>query len=217
MPLTKTLDIPSLHPTGKGYRVVFETQKSSAQKNAIPKGDWKCFEDLYVKIQENPKKHIESLKQFYNRYPEVSEVANLLAFALLKTKKRKEAEALIEKTYLKHPDTLTACINYADQVLRLGKKEKIPEIFKGCFDLNALYPDRECFYYAEFRGFMTVMGFYHLEIGEKEKAEDYYQMAFQVDPLHPSVAALERSLSKTFLLKKCLKALQNLARISKNP
>jgi tetratricopeptide (TPR) repeat protein len=183
----------------------------------IPRGDWKHFEDLYVKIQEEPKKNIESLKQFYDRYPEVPEVANLLAFALLKTKKRKKAEALIEKTYLKHPDTLTARINYADQCLRLGLKEKIPEIFNQCFDLNTLYPDREYFYYSEFRGFMTVMGFYHLEIEKKEKAEEYYQLAFQVDPLHPSVAALERNLSKTFLIKKCLKALQNLARISKNP
>jgi len=56
-----------------------------------------------------------------------------------------------------------------------------------------------------------------LEIGEKEKAEEYYQLAFQVDPLHPSVAALEKKLSKTSFLKKIFRTLQKLAPISKNP
>ena len=86
---TKTLYIPPLHPSGKGYRIIFETHKSSPHKNAVPEEDWKHFENLYVNIQEEPKKHIESLKQFYDQYPDVPEVANLLAFALLKTKKRK--------------------------------------------------------------------------------------------------------------------------------
>jgi tetratricopeptide (TPR) repeat protein len=213
MDKVKFLDIPPLHPNNKGYRVVFEKQD---ENSGLEKKEQKLLEDLYVKIQEAPQKHLEALIQFCERHPKIPEADNLLTFAYLRLKKRKEAEKLIEKTYLKHPDYLIARINYADQVLRLKKKELIPTIFQGCFELNFLYPERETFHYSEFRGFMTVMGFYHLEIGEKERAEEYYQLAFQVDPLHPSVAALEKRLAKRSLFKKIFQTLQKLARISKN-
>jgi tetratricopeptide (TPR) repeat protein len=213
MNTTKFLDIPSLHPNHKGYRVVFEKQDENP---GLEKKERKIFEELYVNIQEDPQKHLDALIQFCRQHPTIPEAANLLTFAFLKLKKRKEAEELIEKAYLKHPDYLIARINYADQVLRLKKKELIPAIFNGCYDLHVLYPEKKTFHYSEFRGFMTVMGFYHLEIGEKEKAEEYYQLAFQVDPLHPAVAALEKQLSKTSCLRKIFQTLQKLACISRN-
>lgn len=206
------LDIPSLHPEGKGYRVIFEKKEKHLN---LQKGEQKFFEDLHVNIQEDPQKHLDVLIEFYKQHPDIPEIANLLTFAYLRLKKRKEAETLIEKSYFAHPNYLIARINYADQALRLKKKELIPKIFEGCFDLHRLYPKRETFHYAEFRGFMTLMGFYHLEIGRKEKAEEYYQLAFQVDPLHPSVAALEKKLSKISLLKKIFLTVQKLALISK--
>ena len=178
----------------------------------------KCsFGTLYDKVQEDARKHVEALKQLYDRCPGVPEIANLLTFAYLRLRKTKQVEELIERTWKNCPDNLIARINYADLALRQRKKDAIPEIFKNCFNLNQLYPQRDAFHYGEFRGFMTVMGFYHLENEEREKAEECYQLAFQVDPLHPSVAALEKKLSNTSLLKKCLKTLQRLARISKNP
>lgn len=217
MSKTKTLEIPCFSPGIADYRIVFEKQECSVEKENLPQAEQKLFEDLYVQIQEDPQKHIEALTQLHYRQSQVPEIANLLTYAYLRLKKKKETEELIEKTYREHPDYLIAKINYADQCLRLGKFEQVPEIFNGIFELNALYPHRENFHYAEFRGFQVVMGFYHLEVGEKEKAEEYYQLAFQVDPLHPSVSALERKLSKTSLIKKCLLTLQKLARISKKP
>lgn len=199
------LEIPSYDHHGKGYRIVFEKEVAHSPKQ---------FEDLYEKIQDCPQKHIEKLECFYKDNP-LPEVANLLAFAYLRLKRKAEAESLIEKTYRDYPEYLIARINYADQLLRLGKKEQVPSIFNDCFDLNALYPHRDHFHFAEFRGFMTLMGFYHLEVGEREKAEEFYQLAFQVDPLHPSVAALEKRILKTSLIKKIIKTLQKLASISK--
>ncbi|MBS0604535.1 MAG: hypothetical protein JSS60_05795 [Verrucomicrobia bacterium] len=196
MSKTNVLEIPSLHPHLKGYRIVFEKQKSSPEKEALPKEEKKLFDELYYKVQEEPKKHIDQLLELDARCPRIPEIANLLAFAYLKTSKGKEAEALIEKTWREHPDYLIARINYGEQVLRKGKKEMLPVIFNHCFDLNTLYPDRDSFHYAEFRGFMALMGFYYLKNREKEKAEECYQLAFQVDPLHPSVTALEKELSK---------------------
>ena len=208
------LEIPPLTPHGKGYRITFEKQDASAQKKALCKEDAAQLSALYEQIQEDPKTHSEKLQQLSLRCGSVPEIDNLLAFALLKTGKRKEAELLIEKTWEKHPDYLIGQINYADQALRLGKKERVPAIFKECFDLSRLYPERETFHFSEFRGFMVVMGFYHLATLQKEKAEEYYQLAFQVDPLHPSVSALEKALSRRSFLKEIFARIQALFRIS---
>ncbi len=211
--MSKILEIPSVF-SRTHYRIVFEKQASSQEKNALSFEEQKLFEELYIQVQENPVTSLKSLIQFYEQQPQVPEIANLLAYAYLRVKKRKEAEVLIEKTYLDHPEYLIARVNFADQCLRLKKLQRIPEIFKGCFELQALYPQQKIFHYAEFRGFQVVLGFYHLEIGQRDKAEEHYQLAFQVDPLHPSVAALEKKLLKTSLLKKCLQTLQKLAGIS---
>jgi tetratricopeptide (TPR) repeat protein len=217
MTKNKVLEIPSLLPHLPDYRIVFEKQESSAQRQTLSSEQEQLFTSLYTQVQEDAAKHIGALVTLYKQAPHVPEIANLLTYAYLRLKNKREAEELIEKTYRDHPDYLLAKINYADQCLRLSKPGMIPEIFQGKWELAALYPERKHFHYTEFRGFQVVMGFYYLEMGEKNKAIECYELAFQVDPLHPSVTALERKLFKTSLLKKCFKVLQRLAGISKNP
>ena len=212
MSRSQILEIPPLTPHGKGYRITFEKQDASKEKKALSKKDADLLSSLYVQVQEDPKTHIGKLEQLSARCGAVPEIANLLAFALLQTGKRKEAELLIEKTWAEHPDYLIGKINYADQALRQGKKERVASIFSECFDLGRLYPERDTFHFSEFRGFMVVMGFYHLAIGEKEKAEEYYQLAFQVDPLHPSISTLEKALSRRSILKEILGRIRALFR-----
>lgn len=214
------LEIPSLHPYGKAYRISFEKKEPSLEYQMLSKEDVKRFEELYVKVQEKPKKNIKSLRQLSKDFPDVPEITNLLTYAYLRLKKKKDAERLVESAWKTHPNHFSARINYADQAIRLRRKELIPIIFEGCMDLHAHNPQKECFHYSEFRGFMVVMGFYHLSNNEKEKAEECYQLAFQVDPLHSSVAALEKKISNEKnprLLKKCFQMILKLARISKNP
>ena len=206
----KILDIPPLRPQHKGYRIAFEKHMDSSRIDQLIESEKKLFEKFY----ENPQKHCDELSALHKRNPHVPEIANLLAFTYLKLQKKKEAEALIEQTYRNSPDYLIGRINFADQCLRCGNINQIPFIFEGNDDLNALYPERESFYFAEFRGFSVVMGFYYAAIGNREKAEEFYQLAFQVDPLHPSVTALEKKLYPS-MLKKWLDSLQKLAGISK--
>lgn len=200
------LEIPPTHAYGKAYRLTFEKLPPSPQYQMLPKEGVQRFEELYTKVQERPKKNIKSLKQLLKDFPDVPEITNLLTFAYLKAKNKREAERLIEAAWRAHPNHFSARINYADQAIRLGKKESVLSIFEGCLDLHALYPSRTSFHYTEFRGFTVVMGFYHLACEELEKAEECYQLAFQADPLHPSVAALEKKIAKAknpSFLKKC--------------
>ncbi len=219
--MKRFLDIPSLYPHKKGYRITFDALESSPEYKTLSKEGLKTFEELYCNVQKRPKKHFKALKQLSEAFPHVPEIANLLTFAYLKLKKQKKAEALIEQTYHEHPHHLSARINYADLVVRRKKIQLVPDIIP----LNTLNEQRESFHYTEFRGLMVVMGFYYLATEECEKAQECYELAFQVDPLHPSVATLEKKLQKNaanrikwvVLLKKCVKSIQNLACISKNP
>ena len=190
------LYIPSLSPYAKGYHIYFEKEEKGALQG-LPKKEWPRLEQLYEKIQQNPKRSLKELLELHRQFPQVFEIVNLLTFAYLKLKKKRAAEKLIAQAYFDFPDSLIAKINYADQLLRMKKWQKIPEIFHHHTDLNTLYPKKEKYHYTEFRGFMVLMGFYHLKLGEKDKAESYYQLAFQVDPLHPSVSLLERAIKKS--------------------
>ena len=44
---------------------------------------------------------------------------------------------------------------------------------------------------SEFRGFMLLMGHYHLAIKEREIAECYHYLAHKVDPRHPGTKRLQ--------------------------
>ncbi len=185
--------IPPLSLYGKGYTISFEKENIPG----LPREEW----DTLQKIHQDPKAYFQELVILDQKFPQVFALVNLLTFAHLQRKEKKQAEALIEKAYRDFPDSLVAKINYADQLLRTKQVAKVLEVFDQHTDLNTLYPERETYHYAEFRGFMVVMGFYFAEQKQYEKAEGYYQLAFQVDPLHPSVSLLEKKISPSLAQK----------------
>jgi tetratricopeptide (TPR) repeat protein len=162
----------------------------------------KEYLELFENAQSNPKKTLPLIQAFAEKNPDMPQANNLLAYALLRNKKLKKAESLIVTTYQKHPNYLFGKINYADLCLRKKRINEIPQIFSS-FDLSQLYPEKEQFHFSEFRGFMVLMGFYHLALGQRKAAEVYYTLAVKADPLHPGVEALEKKLFK-FSLKKLL-------------
>lgn len=159
---------------------------------------------MSINYEHPSKKHISYLETLKLHYPSSPEIKNLLNFLYVKLKKLKKAEALILEAYQAHPDDIITKINYADSCLRKHEIKKIPIIFNNAFDLKLLYPSREVFHISEFRGFMTLMGFYHLAIKEREQAECYHYLARRVDPHHPAVRLLTRSLYYKNLFKKLI-------------
>jgi len=129
------------------------------------------------------------------------EIANLKAFLHLKAKELPQAELAIEQAYYKYEGYLPAMVNYAELCLRRKKIDEISEIFPS-FDLTLLLPEKKIFHFSEFRGFMVTMGMYHLAKGLRSEAEGYYVLAVKADPLHPSVADLEKKLFRFQWLKK---------------
>lgn len=178
-------------------------------KNIFSKEDFAHFLDLHEKSHATPKKVLPQLKLLQAKYPNLPELYNLLSYVYLRLKKIKLADQYIVKAYENCPGHLLSQINYADYCLRINAHKKIPEIFKNSYDLKELYPSRSSFHITEFRGFMVMMGLYHLKIKDKEKASCYHYLAKKVDSTHPSVLFLQKKLYRISLLKKILNTLKN--------
>lgn len=179
-------------------------QDISHLKQDLPQQDLKIFLDLYSHAQENLRGTKKKLELFKERHPDHPEVLNLLSFIYLSLRKIKKADRLIEENYKRNPYYIFARINYGDLCLRRKQIQKIPEIFNKNFSLQELYPHRKSFHISEFRGFMTLMGFYHLAIQKREAAEVYHYLVSCVDPHHCSTKILEKKLYYIPLRKKLL-------------
>ncbi len=166
------------------------------------------YDRLYAQALKSPKETRPAIEEFRKKHPELPEMENLLAVCHLYLREIDQVEKLIEESYRKFPNYLFARINYADQCLRKKKTGSIPEIFNHTFELSNLYPEKSFFHVSEFRGFMVLMGLYHLSIKEKKTAERYYSLAREADPQHPSVRALQKKLFHVPLVKRIARFLR---------
>lgn len=170
----------------------------------LSREDYHLLLSLYECCLKPSKKDLFSLELLVSTYPKTPQLKNLLTFFYLRRKQIKKAERLVIETYKAHPDHLIAKINYGDYCLRKKKIDQIPLMFSHTFDLRLLYPSKTVFQMEEFRGFMTLMGFYHHAIGQQEQALCYHYLASRVDPRHPAVLLLGRTLLYTPLFKKMI-------------
>lgn len=176
-------------------------EDTSHLKKTLSEKDFQLFLELYEKSQSSVKKALKPLEEFKKNHPKLPEIYNLLGFVYIRLKKLKKAEQLIREAYQECPENLFVRINYGDHYLRKKQPEKIPEIFKNTFDLSLLYPSRKTFHVSEFRGFMTLMGFYYLSINKRDLAISYHYLARHVAPHHPAVRLLGRKLYYVSILK----------------
>lgn len=183
-------------------------------KQSLKKEDLEVFLDLFDWAAERPKKAKAKIEALRLKYPIHPEILNFCSFIYLRLRKVKKADQFVVENYQNNPDYLFARINYADLCLRRKAYEEIPSIFKGKFNLKDQYPEKKTFHVSAFRGFMVVMGLYHLAIGEREKAICYHYLAHRVDPKHPNTKILEK---KIYYLPFYKKLINNILNIIKSP
>jgi len=193
---TPYLSLPAHHLTWE--------QDLSHLKKSLSPGDLNHFLKLHTEAQNNPRMAKQEVEKFLIQYPGHPEALNLLTFIYLSKKRVRRANQLIEENYQKNPKYIFAKINYADLCLRQKKYPKIPKIFNYTFNLRKLYPEKKTFHVSEFRGFLVVMGLYHLAIGERGAAEDYHYLAQCVDPNHYGIQLLGKKLYRKKLYKRII-------------
>ncbi|NGX51598.1 MAG: hypothetical protein K1060chlam2_01470 [Chlamydiae bacterium] len=202
--MKNTLFVPpqrTPHFSFPAHRITWN-QELSHLKEGLSQDELERFLELYSRVQENPWESRKEIEEFREKHPDHPGVLNLLTFIYLSRRKVKRANKLIKENYERNPNYIFARINYADLCLRRYQQKKIAEIFDNKFSLSELYPDKKVFHVSEFRGFMVLMGFYHLAIGKREAAEGYHYLAARIDPNHPNTKILEKKLYRRSLYKK---------------
>jgi tetratricopeptide (TPR) repeat protein len=203
MKTATSLTIPPSAFCTLGIKISFKSDQTRL-KEKLSQTELAHFLELYAQAEENPKTTLPKVLAFSESHPDLPILSNLLTYLYIRLRKVRKAHRLIEETYEKHPDYLIAKINYADLLLRRRQFKKIPALFGGIFDLNALYPEKKEFHYSEFRGYVVAMGFYHVAIGARDLALECYRLAVLADPHHSSILALEKKVFPRTLLKKIL-------------
>jgi len=195
----RTILVPAIQGTddilSEPYTISYEPIRCEMEKKLSEK-ELEEFIQLFENSYKDAAGVCDRLELFKEKHPLIPEVDNLLIYVYIKLRKLRKVEDLIKESYEKFPNYLFAKINYADQCLRKGQSKNVPIIFDHKFSLKALFPEKKVFHYSEFRGFMVVMGFYHLAIGKRTQAENYYHSAMRVDPIHVTVRSLEIKLFK---------------------
>jgi hypothetical protein len=154
------------------------------------------FSELLELVHTNPRHALRAIRPLREKFPTLPEMNLLLAYSLIVCRKVKKGAAVLKENYEQNPDHLLTKINYADHCLRKGDLDTVRTIFDNKIDLKEVYPKKRVFHISEFRGFMTLMGHYHLLIGKRDEAICYHYLAAKVDPRHPSTAVLGRKLYK---------------------
>lgn len=155
---------------------------------------------LYDKAQNDPKKAQKEVEILFNKKNHLPEAYNLLSYIYVRLKKIKKVEKLIKENYTHNPSNLFAKINYADQCLRKGKVQVVPKILQEMEDLHKLYPSRKVFHYSEVVGYYTLLGFYHLKLGNKAKARDHCSFVKMIAPEDSALLHLTQKLDKKGIL-----------------
>lgn len=171
----------------------------------LPKNVKEQLHQLYELAQRRPKAAIPDLLALREKYPKVHQISNYLAAAYNGVGEVAIARQLIEENYRRHPDYLFARVHYAELCLHAGNYAEIPEIFEHKFDLKLLYPARRRFHVSEVMAFFGLLGNYFLATGDRTRAEQIYQMLYQLQPKHTYTRLLHRKLYPSLLRRLILR------------
>lgn len=183
------------------HQVTWQYDLSCLRRN-LSEGEVAQFVALCELAEKEAKAGEKEVRAFYHLHPNQSEILNLLALLAFRRKAIREGNRWVEENFRKNPDSLVARINYGDLCLRKNRVKQLPELFCYQWSPREFCPEKELFHISEFLGFMTLMGHYHLQVDQEEKAECYYYLAHQVAPEHPSTQVLRRRLCSPPLSKR---------------
>lgn len=154
------------------------------------------IEALYEKAKRSPWEAIPDLLEMIQLYPDLPMLYNFLTVAYGRAGQKEALERTIEENLRRNPDYLFARLNYAEILMARGEVERIPEIFENKLELTLLYPKRKRFHISEVINFTGIMGWYFVEVGQREIAEKHYELLKELDLHHEMTTRLRRKLAK---------------------
>jgi tetratricopeptide (TPR) repeat protein len=120
----------------------------------------------------------ETIKSF----PYLPALYNYLYNILLTIGKKEEAQQVLAKMLTLFPTYLFGLQAQAELYFRAGQSEKIPTLFRNCWTLHQLYPDRTLFHVDEMLIFYSTMATYFVLIGDITNAMKYRSVLLYYEP-----------------------------------
>lgn len=175
------------------YEITFEPILDRAYKR-LPNEVKEAINRLHDESQRRPLEAIPELLDLIEKYPDVPILYNYLSIAYSRSGQREKSEVVVRENYRRNSDYLFARLNYVEVCLARGDYEEAAEILDHKFDLKLLYPNRKRFHISEVVSFMGLVGMYFVEIGERDKAEKYYDVLQQIGRRYPVTKQLHNRL-----------------------
>jgi len=186
----------------QAYEVEYEIFDGPIEGSVEPLPDEiaQRYDQLYHLSQEEPLQAIGQLEPLIARYPGIAVLKNWLHVSYASVGRTADADALIERSYLEHPDYLFARLNYAHLLLKRNESDRVQEVLKA-FDLKLLYPDRSKFHISEAIGLWSVATEWCAKRGDLAGAQRMLSMIMEVDPENPSIDRLKNLVLISVLQK----------------
>ena len=162
----------------------------------LPEDDVERLHDL---VLADPKAAIPELLDWIERHPDEPMLRNYLAVAYAGAHDTARHDDLVLESFRRFPDYLFARLNYAGMLLRRKDYEQVADLLNHAFDIGLFYPERKRFHFTEYTGFTTVVGLYHIGVGNFETAERTLDALKQVAPDDPGTRKLEYDLRLAYL------------------
>lgn len=177
----------------------------TSRKNDEVKKQWKkgfsTLKKIYEILNDQTKDALALIKKLQATSPHSAELLNLEAFCYLKLKKKKHYQETVQKNYHLNPTNIMAFVNYAQFLLDKKKKKKAREMLNDCFDIQAVFTEKNAYSVNEFLGFYSLLSRYNYMMAKLPLAEMYWGLCYKIDPHSPSLKNLAKKIRRSKLIR----------------
>lgn len=181
--------------TAYGYYITSEPGFQNARYGVTPELEAQ-FEPLFNATQNKKDgKIIERLTALIEKYPKIPALKNYLSSAFHVRGNIEKAREVNAWVLAEHPDYLFARVNEAHKLIEEGKLDQVPALLGEAMEIKSLYPGRELFHISEVATFYRCAVRYFVACGNKELAENRFQILRELAPDHPDTWEAEKYLT----------------------
>ena len=143
-------------------------------------------------MRDDPRAAVEELRAWIEREP--LPMFNWLSAAYSALREEEAVEEIVRENYRRNPQYLFARINYAELCLSTGDLPGAREALGESLDIRPFLGGRKHVHVSEAAGYFYAVAFYHLEAGDREAAEEVYEMLQDMAPDEVATEDLRRRL-----------------------
>jgi tetratricopeptide (TPR) repeat protein len=148
---------------------------------------------LHALVREDPRTAVPELRAWIEREPNPM-FFNWLGAALDTVGEKSAANDVVRENYRLNPGYLFARVNYATICLADGDLAGVREALGEDLDIRPFLGGRKRVHVSEAVSFFYAAALYRLKTGDREAAEELYEMLEEIGPGEPATENLRRRL-----------------------